>query len=74
MFYHLQFSGIKDEALNRQLNEIPTNFKLSADDADAIDRAAEQLLTPDNPCLLAIKNLIANTPITLIDPICTPPN
>jgi NTE family protein len=74
VFYQVQFDDIKqDVALNLKLNQIPTNFKLSADDADAIDQAAALLLTPDNPCLLAIRNLMTKQPHTLPDPVCSFP-
>lgn len=65
ILYHLSFDALKrstnadDRDLLETLNGIPTDFALSDAHAEAIDQAAEKLLSEDNPCLAGIETLIA---------------
>jgi len=58
LFYHLKFSDIKDGPLSKKLNRIKTSFSIEAKDRVAIDNAIDRLLTPQNTCLVQIKQLL----------------
>jgi len=68
IFYHIQFSDIKDDELKGNLNAIKSNFAISPENIDYIDEAVESLIpvitkgdgsiTTKNDCLLAIKKLL----------------
>jgi predicted acylesterase/phospholipase RssA len=58
IFYHIRFADVQDTALRKQLNSIKTDFRIKPEDADAIDDAVEQLLSPDNTCLIGIRDLL----------------
>ena len=58
LFYHIQFADIKDGDLNKKLNRIKTDFRISDDDARYIDEAVNLLITPQNTCLAGIRDLI----------------
>lgn len=83
VFYQIQlldvknFNNARDNNLGDRLNRIPTNFKIAKEDADDVDTAIAELLTPENDCLQAIKELVR--PATqagehhLSDPVCRYP-
>ena len=57
VFYHIQFTDspkYKDD-----LWKIPTNFSINTRNRDLIDKAADELLTPENTCLMAIRDILA---------------
>ena len=58
IFYHIEFADIDDEALRYSLNDIPTNFTIKKTARKNLRDAVDRLLTPDNECLVEIKNLI----------------
>lgn len=58
IFYHIQFADVADPELKRELNRIKTDFRIDPEDAKRIDRAVSELLTPENTCLAAIRNLL----------------
>ncbi len=59
LFYHLVFDDIGDENLRQRLQSIKTDFKIQAEDVNAINRATASLIVPDNDCLRQIKILLA---------------
>jgi len=60
IFYHIQFADVADPELKRELNRIKTDFRIDPEDAKRIDRAVRKLLTPENTCMVAIRELIVN--------------
>ncbi len=63
VFYHVGFDDVvaldpKNAGLKRQLDLIPTSFKLAPADAGLIDKAVDAIVTPTNPCLLQIRSLL----------------
>lgn len=80
IFYHILFSDIErfnnpeSMALSRKLNQIPTNFSIEKENADNIDIATQQLLTPENTCLKAMRQLLMDGTHSLDNPICSYPN
>lgn len=58
LFYHLKFADVEDEKLNNRLNRIATSFNIKDESVADIDKAVERLLTPQNPCLISIKQLL----------------
>lgn len=69
IFYHLKFEDIDDEDLRRDVNSISTNFTIEKVAQEYLKRAADRLLTTDNECLVAIKNLI-KLGKTVANPLC----
>ncbi|MEO8153951.1 MAG: patatin-like phospholipase family protein [Rhizobacter sp.] len=63
VFYHVGFDDVvamdpKNAGLKRQLDMIPTSFKLAPLDAGLIDKAVQAIITPENPCLQQIRALV----------------
>lgn len=58
IFYHIKFADVKDPALKAEVNDIPTNFKITRPNTQVIDRVVEKLFNPENICLLAIRDLL----------------
>jgi NTE family protein len=58
LYYHISFADIKNQALSSKLNAIPTDFRIEKSDVRAIDQAVDTLMTRENPCLIAIKDLV----------------
>jgi predicted acylesterase/phospholipase RssA len=58
LFYHLKFDNVKDSLQREKLNSIKTSFNIEPEGVAAIDFAVDQLLTPENHCLIAIKQLL----------------
>jgi heme-binding NEAT domain protein len=58
VFYHLKFSDVEDTAQRNKLYEIKTSFNIEAEGIAAIDFAVDKLMTSENSCLLAIKQLL----------------
>ncbi len=58
LFYHIKFADIKDVAQRNKLFGIKTSFTIEPEAIAAIDYAVDQLMTSENPCLLAIKQLL----------------
>jgi len=83
VFYQIQlldledFNEVEDHELAQRLNGIPTNFKIEKEEADDVDKAVMRLISPENICLRAIKNLVQNAtqPIKSdeSDPVCRYP-
>lgn len=72
ILYHLQFNDLARLHVKRgtpqarqltrliaRLNRIPTDFSISDEDADAVEKAADMLLSADNECLSRIADLIS---------------
>jgi predicted acylesterase/phospholipase RssA len=71
VFYHLTFDSIPEADTRKAAQRIPTDFKLDLPaDAETLDAAAAQLLTSDNPCLQAIRDLVAGNTIPISRQIC----
>jgi predicted acylesterase/phospholipase RssA len=62
LFYHINFANIKDPVHRKELNSIPTNFRISRAQAQSIDRAVQRLIVKENRCLIAIKDLLSSLP------------
>ncbi len=58
VFYHLKFSDIEDKTVRNRLNGIKTSFNIEPERQAAIDDAVQRLLIAENPCLMAIKQLL----------------
>ncbi|HET7365871.1 MAG TPA: patatin-like phospholipase family protein [Burkholderiales bacterium] len=58
VFYHFGFEDVEDANLRRELNQIPTSFNIDDKDVENIDRAVQQVLTPDNACLRQIRAIV----------------
>ena len=71
IFYHVTFDSLPNRATRKAAQRIPTNFKLELpEDAETLDAAAAQLLNSDNPCLQAIRTLVAGNEIPTSQQIC----
>jgi predicted acylesterase/phospholipase RssA len=70
VYYHIQFADVENRDLRDKLRKIPTNFTISTADAGTIDAAASALLTPQNDCLIAIREILAGRAYSG-DPICS---
>jgi len=70
MFYWIRFADVKDPELLKQLNRIKTDFRIKPEDADAIDAAVDRLLTPNNTCLIGIRDLLVDG-VNSADQFCT---
>ncbi len=68
VFCHIQFADVQEIGLRDALNNIPTNFSISAENTAYIDRAVDQLIVPENSCLVEIKNILTNRP-NVMEPI-----
>jgi predicted acylesterase/phospholipase RssA len=74
VFYHFGFDDVvavdpKHAGLKRRLDTIPTSFKLSDGDARLLDEAVDVVISPANPCLQQIRDLVlapAATPDTVV--------
>ncbi|MBL0730375.1 patatin-like phospholipase family protein [Piscinibacter sp. HJYY11] len=63
VFYHFGFDDVAAVApqhagLKRKLDTIPTSFKLAEGDARLLDEAVELVISPANPCLQRIRDLV----------------
>lgn len=58
IFYPISFEDIGDPSLRQHLQSINTDFKITREDANAIDRATEKLMVQGNSCLQQIKHLL----------------
>ncbi|MET0334940.1 MAG: patatin-like phospholipase family protein [Rhizobacter sp.] len=63
VFYHFGFDDVpamdaKHAPLKRRLDTIPTSFKLSEGDARLLDQAVDIVISPGNPCLQQIRDLV----------------
>lgn len=58
VFYHFGFEDVADDKLRQELNQIPTSFNIEPKDVENIDRAVQQVLTPDNACLRQIRAIV----------------
>lgn len=63
VFYHFGFDDVVaadalHAALKRKLDTIPTSFKLSEGDARLLDEAVDIVISPGNPCLQQIRELV----------------
>ncbi len=73
VFYHMSFDNVRDEEidevdkngnttkvkLTERLNRIPTSLNLSGPDQLAIDKAVGLIVKDSNPCLQAIRDIVA---------------
>ena len=62
LFYHLEFKDIPDKSLVKELRSIKTNFKISSDHADLVEKATTKLINSENSCLIKIKNILDGKP------------
>lgn len=61
-----------DSKLYNDLRQIRTDFRLTAEGAEAIDRAVETVLVKDNDCLERLRDMLAgNGPQKGVQPYCT---
>ena len=58
IFWHISFQDIKETDLKKKVDRIPTTFKISESDADSIDQAVQELVSPSNPKLQRIRNVL----------------
>ena len=58
VFYHFGFEDVRNAKLRQELNQIPTSFNIEPKDVENIDRAVQQVLTPDNACLRQIRAIV----------------
>ncbi|HEY0817298.1 MAG TPA: patatin-like phospholipase family protein [Rhizobacter sp.] len=63
VFYHFGFDDVvavdpNHAGLKRKLDTIPTSFKLSDGDARLLDEAVDVVISPANPCLQRIRDLV----------------
>jgi hypothetical protein len=63
VFYHFGFDDVKavdpkHAGLKRELDTIPTSFKLADRDARLLDEAVDTVISPSNPCLQRIRQLV----------------
>ncbi len=63
VFYHFGFDDVvavdpQHAGLKRKLDTIPTSFKLSDGDARLLDEAVDLVISPANPCLQKIRELV----------------
>lgn len=63
VFYHFGFDDVvaadtRHAGLKRKLDAIPTSFQLADGDAPLLDEAVDVVLTPANPCLQQIRQLV----------------
>jgi predicted acylesterase/phospholipase RssA len=63
VFYHFGFDDVtavdpQHAGLKRQLDTIPTSFKLADGDARLLDEAVDVVISPGNPCLQRIRQLV----------------
>ncbi|MBX3627724.1 MAG: patatin-like phospholipase family protein [Rhizobacter sp.] len=70
VFYHFGFDDLEavDRAhagLKRKLDTIPTSFKLADGDARLLDEAVDIVISPANPCLQQIRNLVTAPSVAL---------
>ena len=64
VFYHIGFDDVLDPELAKRLNRISTSYTIDDEGVAAITEAVNQVLTPTNPCLLAIGELVKPLPTT----------
>ncbi len=65
VFYHVGFDDVRDDLkLRERLNRIPTSFTISTSDVKTLDEAVNAIVTPDNPCLVAIAALVNKSTAT----------
>lgn len=63
VFYHFGFDDVvavdpQHAGLKRKLDTIPTSFKLGDGDARLLDEAVDLVISPANPCLQKIRDLV----------------
>ena len=61
-FWHLSFDQVRDEQTRINANKIPTTFRISAKNAELIDRCVADLIRPDHPKLQEILRVLRVTP------------
>jgi hypothetical protein len=54
----MEFDDVGEGELGRRLDEIRTDFNISNENAEAIDRAVEQLVVRENKCINRIRDLL----------------
>ena len=58
IFWHISFQDIKNGELKEKVDKIPTTFRISESDADAIDEAVQEVVAPLNPKLQRIREVL----------------
>jgi hypothetical protein len=58
VFYHFGFDDVEDFKLKRQLDRIPTSFRISSRDKHLIDQAVSLVINDKNVCLRQIQAVI----------------
>lgn len=74
VFYHFGFDDVaalapQHAGLKRKLDTIPTSFKLAEGDVRLLDEAVDLVISPANPCLQRIRDLVlapAATPEAIV--------
>lgn len=61
-FWHLTFDQVRDEPLRAKANAIPTNFKISRENVEVIDRCVVDLIRSDHPKLQEILRVLHAAP------------
>jgi hypothetical protein len=54
----MEFDDVGEGELGRRLDEIRTDFNIRQADAEAIDRAVEQLVVRENECIERIRDIL----------------
>jgi predicted acylesterase/phospholipase RssA len=70
LFYHIKFEDISDKKHRDTLQDIPTNFTISPENTASIDWAIDRLMTPENVCLTALRDLLLDGSHNA-EPVCT---
>ena len=58
IFWHISFQDIQKSDLKEDIDKIPTNFRILDSDANKIDEAVQQLVSPSNSKLQHIRKIL----------------
>jgi predicted acylesterase/phospholipase RssA len=58
IFWHISFQDIRKSDLKKDIDKIPTNFRILDSDANKIDEAVQQLVSPSNSKLQHIRKIL----------------
>lgn len=66
-FYHFGFDDVQrvDPDLKQALDRIPTSFRISERHRRRIDKAVDLVLTRDNECLQATRDIVLDAPVSV---------
>jgi hypothetical protein len=57
-FWHITFDDVRDAELRAKVNRMPTTFKISPEDVEAIQQCVNDLVRPDHPKLQEILRVL----------------